>query len=84
MLNAVKHLANVSWKKELLGETKVKGLQAALLGEAEASFVADQCSSRIGIATDAIIPRRPSAGSLTSAPSGIDLKVHDVQDDRDL
>ena len=40
ILNAVKNLANVSWKKELLGE-------------AEASFVA----------TDAIIPRRPSARS---------------------
>ena len=32
MLNAVKHLANVSWEKELLGETKVNGANARSSG----------------------------------------------------
>ena len=43
----------------LLWRTEVKWLQAALLGKTKVFFVADQCLFRIGVATDAIIPRRP-------------------------
>ena len=45
--------------------------EKGLLGEAEASFVADQCSSRIGIATDA-----------HSASAQREI-LHSAQDDRD-
>ena len=44
---------------KLLYEAKAKGLQAALLWEPKGSFVADRCFFRIGVATNAIIPRWP-------------------------
>ena len=77
MLNEVKHLAKFVQTSENINVYIFSASAAELNGIATICLLEKLLGGDKPpfVATDAFIPRRPSARSLTSAPTGVDLKV---------